>query len=186
MKKEKEITFKMQFLKIVLSHLKVLGIIFLVFYFMGIAFWAIHDVVTTIMEILILVVYVGFMASAANGCAAYDLKDYSKTKAFPLKGFLLSVPIVLLNLAMWGALQWVHVTQLSDTVKNVIQTVFFVWTVPYNFFLKPDGASVRVIGQILMYAVPFVTIGVGYFAGYKRWDIYKRLDKIVFEQKKKK
>lgn len=186
MKKEKETTLAKQFLKIVLSHLKALGIIFLVFYFMGVAFWAIHDVVTMIMEILIFVVYIGIMASAGNACATYDLKQYSKTKPFAIKGILLAIPVVLLNLGMWGALQWVHGANMSVTIKNIMQTVFFVWTVPYNFFLKPDGPSVRLIGQIMMYAVPFITIGAGYFAGYKRWDVYAKLDKIVFEQKKTK
>lgn len=186
MKKEKETTLAKQFLKIVLSHLKALGIIFLVFYFMGVAFWAIHDIVTMIMEILIFVVYVGIMASAGNSCATYDLKQYSKTKAFAIKGILLAIPVVLLNFGMWGALQWVYGANMSDTVKNIMQTVFFVWTVPYNFFLKPNHASVQLIGQIMMYTVPFIVVGGGYLAGYKKWDVYSKLDKLVFEQKKNK
>lgn len=186
MKKEKEITFSKQLLKIILSHLKALGIIFLVFYFMGIAFWAIHDIVTLIMEILILVVYVVFMASAGRTCAVNDMKKEAKTKAFAAKGAVLAVPVAVLNFVMWGALQLVHAGQLSEITKNVMQTIFFVWTVPYNIFLKPNGAQVRIIGQLLMYAVPFLAVGLGYLSGVKNWDIYEKLDKLVFEQKKKK
>lgn len=186
MKKEKEMTFSKQFLKVLLSHMKALGIIFLVFYFMGIAFWAIHDIVTAIMEILILVVYVIFMASAGKTCAVNDMKKEAKTKAFAAKGVVLAIPVAVLNFAMWGALQLVHAGQLSEIAKNVMQTIFFVWTVPYNIFLKPNGAQVRIIGQLLMYIVPFLTVGIGYISGIKQWDVYEKLDKVVFEQKRKK
>lgn len=176
-----EITLEKELRKVFLSHLVGIFIVFVVFFFFFLSLWTIKYV-NTVMGYLMLMVYVLTLASAGNKCAVWDKRSYTLTKPHPLKGLLLALSIVVSNMVFYGI--WQFAWTLDSKALNVAgQLVFVAWSLPYNSFLQLVGAEMGLLGKILMIVVPFVSVGAGYFAGYCNWDIYEKLDKIVFEKK---
>ncbi len=176
-----EISLKSQIGKVFLAHIIGIFIIFVVFFFFFFSFWTIK-VIDKIMGVLMVVVYVLTLASSGNKCAIQDKRTYAKTKAYPLKGLLLAVSIVVSNIVFYGIWQYAW-TFGSKGVNLAGQLAFVAWSLPYNSFLSLNGASISLFGKIMLFTVPFISVGAGYLAGYYNWDIYEKLDKIAFEKK---
>ena len=163
-------------------HVLAIFVILVIFYFMLFSMWTVK-VLEVVLGFLSLIIYMLIMASTAKGVADRDLLPDAKTEAFPVKGLVLASVVVILNFIIWGALKLSWAIGAPESVKVVAQVLFFLLTLPYNFFLNISGGDVSGIGVVLMFTAPFVCMEAGYFAGYKKWDIFEKLDKIVFEKK---
>lgn len=178
---ELDVTLKTQFLRSIISHIKISFFMALFFGVCLVNLWTI-DIIKKVLCVLIPIIYIFYMAGTGNSAGIHDQKDYSKTRPFVLKGFLLSLPVLALNLVFWLIFKLCWIDTL--TILSVLgKLVFYAWTFPFVSFIYTDGAQMDLVSHLLLYILPFFSIGIGYFAGYKKWDIYKNLDAIAFEKK---
>lgn len=183
MSKNKEITSKSQFFNAFFSHLKTVLILFFIFYFALLSLWTVN-ILNKVLAVLVLVIYIFAMASCGNLTAEYDLKSYSKTTPFWYKGLLMGISIIVSNFIAFCTLKLVWAVAPQTNLATVIANILFcVWTIPYNSFLKLSGSDITVLGHVLMYTVPIISTGFGYFSGYKKWNILEKLNKLTFEKK---
>lgn len=166
-------------------HLVGIFVILVIFYFMLFSMWTIK-ILEIILGFLALIVYGLIMAATAKGIADKDLLTGQKKGVFPAKGLVLACAVVILNLLIFAAVKVSWALNAPEGLKLTLQILFFILTLPYNFFLKISGGDISGIGLLLMILVPYVATGAGYYAGYKKWDIFEKLDKIAFEKKENK
>lgn len=166
-------------------HLLAIFVIFVIFYGFFISMHMIK-ILDIILGFLATIVYGLIIAATAKGIADRDLHQSDKKMVFPAKGLVLASAVVILNILIFLAVKLCWLLNAPTTLKLTFQFLFFILTIPYNYFLNIAGASITGIGVILMVIIPLVSMGAGYYAGYIKWDIFEKLDKIVFENKKNK
>ena len=166
-------------------HLLGIFVIFVIFYGFFISMHMIK-ILDAILGFVALIVYGLVMAATAKGIADRDLLLQDKKYIFPAKGLVLASAVVLLNILIFLSVKLSWWLGAPNALKLTFQFLFFFLTIPYNYFLNIAGASIKGAGVILMVIIPLLSMGAGYLAGYKKWDIFEKLDKIAFENKKNK
>ena len=172
-----------QMLRILGFNMIAIFVILVVFYFMLISMQMVK-ILEILLGFLSLTVYCLIMAATAKGIADKEILLKQEKGMYPAKGLVLASTVVILNLLIFSAVKLSWSLNAPELLRLVFQILFFVLTLPYNFFLDISGQSITGVGVILLFTIPFVSIGAGYYAGYKKWDIFEKLDKIVFENKK--
>ena len=71
---------------------------------------------------------------------------------------------------------------IATVIGNVI---FFVWTFAYNEIFSISIFHISWYAHIAMYIFPVLFCTLGYFAGYKKWELTGKFDFLVYENKKK-
>lgn len=189
MDKQPQVTFKKQFFKLLRQNVLctlAIGIIGLLIFFplYGIKY------ADKVLGTFIFLLYALFLYQNARSIAEYDLKSYSTTKAYPYKGFLLSLAMPTLNLIVWLLMEFLQtLTPVGAQIPSVAtiagNAVFLIWTFAYNELFSVNVTNVYWYVHIAMYLTPVFFTTLGYFAGYKKWDLSGRFDFLVYEKKKK-
>ncbi len=179
--KNTEITLKKQFIQVTLSHLKISFALALLFGLMLLNLWS-FSVGRKILCVLVPVIYFLAMAGTGHSVCERDLKSYSTTKPFISKGFLLALPILAVNLILWAVFK-ISWTDNSNLISVLVKLIFYAWTFPFTSCVYADGTKFNLVCYILMYTLPPLASGIGYFIGYKRWDIGKVFRSLAFEKK---
>lgn len=181
-------TFGMQFRGMLYTHIKSVLLIFFVGFCLLSGLWMIN-ILDTILGCLMLFIYGVTLFSEGYSCATYDLKSYTNTKAYPHKGIILSLLIPVSNFLIWILMKYMWSFNPSETINQIPtfigNIIFVLWTFPYNSFMKLNASHISVIGHILLYIFPVITVGAGYFAGFKKWDIASKFSFLMYEKKKK-
>ena len=137
--------------------------------------------------------YFMMMYSAGYTVVKNDKKSYTDLTPFPYKGALLSIGLLVLNILFLVIyrLSWSigvdadgHITNVWSLIGNILG---MFWFAPYREllghmeigYISPCGYAV-----ILLFHVVACTLG--YFAGYKDFDISAKMRFLVYDQKKKK
>lgn len=179
--RETDVTLKTQIIRILISHIKISFFLLLMFGVFLINLWTLN-IARKILCIIVPLIYALSIGAEANKSATHDYKSYSKTKPFALKGFLLPVPILVFSLVFWVIFKfsWIDTQNL---ISVLVKLIFYMWTFPFTSFAYLDKASMHIACHLLIYLLPFLASGIGYFTGYKKWDLYKLLNSITFEKK---
>ncbi len=138
-----------------------------------------------IFSLICIFIYMLSLYTRAEEIARYDKKSYTEKFSYPLKGLLLPIGI----LAVWVILfilyfvSWKYdiITYSSGFINNLL---FVIWNYMYKGFLSFNNGSFNYYYMILVVLVPFTASGLGYLAGYRNFDLSKRVVKLVYEEKK--
>lgn len=176
-----DVTLKTQFVRTIISHIKISAFLLLLFGVCLINLWTL-DIARNILCVIIPVIYAFHMADVGNKTGMHDHKSYSKTKPFAPKGFMLALPILVLNLIFWLIFKFSW-SDNASLISVLAKLIFYAWTFPFTAFVYTDKASMHLLCHMLLYLLPILSLGIGYFTGYKKWEVYKLLDSITFEKK---
>lgn len=138
---------------------------------------------------IMMVIYFFSIYGAASNCALRDLKPYTEEEPYPWKGLLLPVGIILATLALWGLYQaaWHFMTidgNLATITGIACNVIFVVWTFMYNALMGLQNGGMNWYAYVVVLVVPVAASGLGYYAGYRGFDLYDKLMRFVYEKKK--
>ena len=184
-----QVTFKKQFFKLFIQNILCtisIGFIGLLIFF------PLYNIrfMDKILGAFIYLLYCIFLYQNARKIAEYDLKSYSTTKAYPLKGFFLSLSMPVINFLVWAFMLFLQgftapgadVPSVATIIGNIL---FFIWTFAYNELFSMTVTKIYWYSHLAMYLTPIFFTTLGYFAGYKKWDFSGRFDFLIYEKKKK-
>ncbi len=144
-------------------------------------------------SIFIIVVF-GFVYTAAARIAKRDLKPYYNVSHFPSRGFLIGLIPAALTTILIILWQLVYIPSFLDMAKyggipNYLymadQFVFVIYTFPFNAFMQIDGNHITWYSYIMIYLIPYLASGLGYWAGNRNFSFYdKYIFRLIFKVKK--
>ena len=178
-----------QLIEIIKTHIFTVCPIFIlgIIIFAGLITSAVGSVIFSIVATII---YFFAIYSKAFEVAKRDMKSYTREKPYAFKGLLLptgylilSIVIYLLYFVSWRFMSIDGViVGLSGWINNFI---CIIWTFPYTGFMTLKDGYMSVSGHLLVYLLPFAASFLGYFAGYKNYDITVTLSKLVYVTRNK-
>lgn len=131
-------------------------------------------------------IYALAMYSKGNDIAVRDKKSYTTEVPYFWKGALLPVGIFVI----WGFLYALYfVTWKYDIIVYnsgfINNMLFLLWNSVYSGFLNLRSGNFDVAGVVMFFLIPVVTCGLGYFAGYRSFDIGIKVSKLIYEKQDK-
>ena len=147
-------------------------------------------IVGKILGVIVLLSYGFLLYGNGKSIAEYDLKSYSTTKAYAYKGIYLSLSIPVMNFVVWLTMTILQSltpasAELPAIASIIGNAIFVIWTFAYNEILSIDVTNIKWYVHVVMYIFPVVFVSLGYFAGYKKWELAGKLNFLVYEKKKK-
>ena len=137
-------------------------------------------------SLIAMFIYVLVLYSTCVDMARQDRKQYTEEVAYPWKGLILPVGIYVI----WGFLyimfyfSWKYGIVHPDFVSGIINNILFVmWNYVYMGFMQIMEGKFAMWTLILVFLTPLVACGVGYFAGYKGFDVSEKVVKVVYDKK---
>lgn len=135
--------------------------------------------------------YFMMVYSAGYSAAKNDKKSYTKLNPFPYKGALLSLGLLFVNIIVLAIyhLSW-HLGGTADGIKSgwaLAGNIFSIfWFSPYMNLLKMENGHIALYGYAITLLFHVIACFLGYFAGYKNFDISAKFKFLVYDTKKKK
>ena len=124
-------------------------------------------------------------------CAQSDKRTISPLKAYPAKGLVLPVILLIINIAIILAYKyaWSAGGNGEYLVRGwavCVNVLSIFWTAAYENIIGMEKGVLELQGYLILCVLPFVATGAGYFAGYKGYDIFDKINAIAYEKKKQK
>ena len=122
--------------------------------------------------------------------AQKDKKSYTPEQPYMFKGLVLAVGIFAVSIILYALyfVAWKFMT-INDALISVSGWInnflFIIWTFPFTGFIKLSNGDMTWYGYIIVAAIPFIASFLGYFAGYKNFDLYSKFLSLVYENKEK-
>lgn len=181
-----EITLKRQIWSVFWTHLYVI-IISVIFGFGAFWWFLAQDVWKTLYSVIFMAVYAGALYCKAHRVATHDLKGYAQTKCYPAKGLVLGLVIAGSTFILWCIYRLIWVTNPGESLVGVWRSLyngfFICYTFIYNGIMVPYKGGMFWYAHIVIYALPVISAGLGYYAGYKKFNLYDRLLPFMYERK---
>lgn len=154
-----------------------------------------YPLLSLCVSVVMAVVYAGVLFGKSYECAYSDYKTYSKLKPYPLKGFVLSLGVIIPVVIVWVfyVIAW-KVAPIPETASSEAQIPLLTFSanILYSFITAPfwnlvdiKGSNASLTGQIITLAVPAAACFAGYYFGYIKVDFTKYFNKLMYEKKKK-
>lgn len=184
LKKAAEISLKRQIWDVFRTHLYI--IIMSVIFGFGAFWWFLAQPMwSRLYSIIFMLIYFGGLYLKGHKTATHDLKGYAKTKAYPMKGFVLGAAVAASTFVFWLVYRLVWTAgggELNAVWKSIYNAFFLCYTFIYNGFMVPYKGGMFWYCHILIYILPTAAVGVGYLAGYNKINIYERLLPFMYEK----
>lgn len=174
--------------KVLLRHLLITAVITL--FALAAFWWFIEQAVwKQVFSIVCTLLYFSVMASCAQRIAEHDGRDWSPEKAYPQKGFLFALVLVAATFLLWALyfFTWNFLTidnSIYGGAGTVYNIIFMVWTFPFNGLMGLYQGYMMWYGHVLIYAVPALSMIVGYLLGYRKIRVTERLEALMYEKEK--
>ena len=128
--------------------------------------------------------------STAYDVVSSDKKSYTPQKPYIAKGLLLPAFLEVVNVLMlilykcaWHFGSNEHgINTIFGLVGNIL---FKMWTIMYDGYVSIGNGHVSLLAYIMIFGMPVAASFVGYFAGYKNFDLASKLNSLAYEKKKK-
>ena len=136
-----------------------------------------------------IIAYACVMYSKGERLAKRDKYSVSTLKPYPLKGVVLSLSVSAITFLLWLCfyITWNYMS-IDGSIEGVsgiiFNMLFMVWTYMYNGIMGAYHGGIHWYAHVLMYLVPTLSLGIGYFAGYKDFDISEKIDESMYEREK--
>ncbi|MDD6214133.1 MAG: hypothetical protein PUB42_02985 [Firmicutes bacterium] len=119
-----------------------------------------------------------------------DKKSYTPQRPYIAKGLLLPLLIEAANVLMLILYKcsWYFGSNEHglNTVFGLIGNILFkMWTIMYDGYVSIGNGNISLFAYIMIFGMPVVASFVGYFAGYKNFDLASKINSIAYEKKKK-
>jgi len=185
--KSAEITLKRQIWSIFWTHLYV--IIISIIFCVGAFWWLLSDRTSIrVYSLLCMTIYAVALYMKAHAIATHDHKGYARTKMYPLKGVVLGFIIAASTFVLWCGYRVVWITNPGDSLvgiwRSAYNAVFLFYTFIYNGIMVPYKGGMFWYAHIIIYVLPVLSAGLGYFAGYKKFSLYEKMMPYMYEKKK--
>lgn len=181
-------SIKGQIILAVLAQLKTVFVCFAL-WFIAIAITAskIGGAIYTVFAILF---YCISLYSECCSQAANDKKSYSPLTPHIYKGALLSVGVLIINVAVILLHIYIWKTAGSsgnlESLSAVAANVFCLfWLSPFINFLSMQKGTVLTAVYAAGLILPVLSCFLGYLAGYKNFDISTKFRFLIYEKQKK-
>ena len=180
-------TLKGQILSVILVHIEAAVVFFLV--------WIIAIAATgtriggLIYSSVSSLFYAVMMYSQGYSAAKNDKKSISRLTPFFYKGAAISLALTAANVltAVLYRLAW-SLGGDGESLVKIWAVIGNVWTLfwfsPYMNLLGMDKGSIAVYGFVTILLLHTAACFLGYFAGYKNFDISEKFRFLMYEKKK--
>ncbi len=141
-----------------------------------------------VVSVLYVIIYFSVLYIMGWRFAHHDIQPHNKENGHILKGFLISISILLLNFILWVG-YWFSWKYLSidgalATSTGLIYNLLFVFdTVFISSIGEVSGGKINLLGNLLLYLIPFFSVGFGYITGFKNISFDGKFDSLVYEKK---
>ncbi len=175
----KYISFK-QILQLVKMHLYVsfaamfMGLIMVSFSTGGITKYIFSSV--------FILIYMLVLYSKSADIAQHDRQSFSKEVPYAAKGLLLPIGIFVVGALLYllYSITWKY--NIIDTTSGFINNTLFVfWTFIYTGLANLSNGHISAAAIAAFIIVPEIAAGLGYFAGYRRFDLSEKVAKVVYD-----
>lgn len=178
-------TWHGQILSVIRAHIEVSLLFFVI--------WMLYISVTEtrlgglIYSFVTAVIYTLMMYSCGYNTAKNDKKSYANLTPVAYKGAVIALGLLVLNIViiLLYKLSWISGSD-GETLSKLWATggnVFSVfWFSPYLNFLGMDKGNIAPYGYAIITLLHTAACFIGYFAGYKDFDISKKLRLLVYEK----
>ena len=134
----------------------------------------------------------GYFLSIYSQAAASltdDKRTISPLNPKPLKGFILPLILTAVSLVivLMYHLAWAKgsggqaLTQVWSLILNIVS---LLWVSPYQPFLGMNCGQIETYGYLIIFILPIIASGLGYFAAYKGFDLNAKIHGLAYEKKK--
>ena len=139
-------------------------------------------------SVLYVIIYFSIMFVMGWRFGHHDAMPHNREEAHILKGFLISLSVLFLNfilwLGYWFSWKYLSIDGSLVTWSGVIYNSLFVFdTVFISSIGEVSKGNINLLGNLLLYLVPFFAVGFGYILGIKNIAFDGKLDKFVYEKK---
>jgi len=141
-----------------------------------------------VVSALFVIIYFSVMFVSGWRFANRDIRPHNREEANILKGFLISISVLLLNFVLW-VMYWFSWKYLSIdgslvTWSGFLYNALFIFdTIFISSIGEISKGNINLLGNLLLYLVPFFSVGLGYILGYKNITFDGKFDKFVYEKK---
>lgn len=176
-----------QLLHIIKTHLTTAAVAFLMGMFLFLRVVS-SELGSVIYSLVFTAIYFMSMYSAAYDCCMRDKKSYTEEKPYAAKGLALPLGLTLLTAAIWVLYEitWHFITidgSLATVTAVINNVIFTMWTFMFSAFMDLNSGSISTAGYIITLLLPFAACGLGYYAGYKGFDLTGIAAKFIYEKK---
>lgn len=135
-------------------------------------------------SLIFIFLYMVLIYNKSESIARRDRKTYTEEKPYKCKGLVLPLGIYL----VWGFLyvmyyiSWKYqiISYTSGFINNLL---YIMWNYCYYAFINVGNLNVGVLSIIMFFTVPLITCMLGYFAGYRNFDLSEKVAGIIYEKK---
>ncbi len=165
------------------------ALVFAFLWFVMAVIWT-NDIGRYIYGTLGCVLYFLVIYNAGTQAASKDKKSFSECTPKPQKGIFLPILLTVVNILVIILYKYVwhffsdgmYLTDAWAVAGNVVS---ILWFSAYKTFLGMERGHIELQGYIIIFVLPFIASAVGYYAGYKGFDLYGKLDGFMYEKNKK-
>lgn len=132
--------------------------------------------------------YLTLMYSAGYQALKNDKKSYSPLTPKKYKGALLSLGLLALSILI--VIAYLIAWRVAGDGENLItlwavavNVLYLFWYSPFVGFLGTQKGTISMLGYIIIFVLPTASCFLGYFAGYKGFDISEKLRTLIYEKK---
>ena len=135
--------------------------------------------------------YFMMIYSASYTVVKNDKKSYTKLTPIPYKGALISLGLLLVNIIVLVIyhLSWQFGSNAEGLTNGwaLAGNIFgLFWFAPYMNLLGMENGHIALHGYAIILLLHPIACFLGYFAGYKNFDISTKFKFLVYDQKKDK
>lgn len=135
-----------------------------------------------------MIIYFFVVYSGAYEVSKKDIKSYTNQKAYWYRGLILPIGLTVIGvfLLVLYLITWKFMTVdgvILGTYGYINNFLFVMWSFVYNGILGLVGGKISVIGIVVLFVYPFIPSFVGYFLGYKGFDMANLFHKLVYSNK---
>lgn len=179
-------TWHGQILSVILTHFEAAAIFFVVWLIaIGITGTRIGGLIYSASSA---VFYTVMMYSLGYSTVRNDKKSHTKLTPISYKGAVIALGLVFLNVLvlLLYKLSWTLGSEGGELVKlwavggNILG---MFWFSPYINLLGISKGSIAFYGYAIIFFLHTIACFLGYFAGYKNFDISSKLKFLVYEKK---
>lgn len=179
MNNENDVTIWSQLAYVIRSHLYV-ALITTAFGFGAFWWFLVQDTWKQLFSVICMIIYFCTLYTRGERCAKQDRRSVSKQKPYALKGVVLSLGISAVTLLLWALFRvtWSFMVidgSISGYSGVVYNFAFIIWTFCCNGFMSLYQGGMHWYMHIVIYALPALALGLGYFAGFKSFSVADRV-----------
>ena len=131
---------------------------------------------------IFILIYMLVLYSKSADIAKHDRQEYSKEVPYAAKGFLLPIGIFVVGTLFYVLYSITWKCNIIDTTSGFVNNALFVvWTFVYTGLANLSNGHISLTAVIAFIIVPEIAAELGYFAGFKNFDLSEKVAEVVYD-----